>query len=45
MARSEERSETERHWDIIAGTSITASTAAAAAVFLIVGNGQQEPDG
>ena len=44
MARSEERSETERHWDIIAGTSITASTAAAA-VFLIVGNGQQEPDG
>ena len=37
MRRNEERSETERHWDAIA--IIAVSTAATAAVFLIMGNG------
>ena len=42
MRVTEERSETERHWDNIAMGLIAVSTAAAAAVFLIVGNGGSE---
>ena len=44
MGQNEARSETERHWDNVATTTITLATAAVAAVFLIMGNGQQEPD-
>ena len=40
MEQNERRSETERHWDNLAMTTITA---APAAVFLIARNGQQEP--
>lgn len=43
MQQNEERSETERHWDSIAGTSITVATAAAAAVFFIARNSGQRP--
>ena len=40
MEQNERRSETERHWDNLAMTTITA---APAAVFLIARNGPQEP--
>jgi hypothetical protein len=43
MGQNEKRSETERHWDNLAMTTITVATAAIAAVILITRNGQQEP--
>ena len=43
MRQNETRSETERHWDNVATTTITLATAATAAVFLIARNGQPEP--
>ena len=42
MQQTEGRSETERHWDNIAMTTITVATAAIAAVFLIARNSQQD---
>ena len=47
MTRTEARSETERHWDNIAMGLIAVATAAAAAVFLIMGKGEPraEPAG
>ena len=43
MGQNEKWSETERHWDNLAMTTITVATAAIAAVILITRNGQQEP--
>ena len=43
MRQTETRSETERHWDNTAMTTIAVATAATAAVFLIMRNGQQGP--
>ena len=44
MQQTEKRSETERHWDSIAMTTIAEATAATAAVFFIMRNSQQEPE-
>ena len=43
MRQTETRSETERHWDNTAMTTIAVATVTTTAVFLIMRNGQQSP--